>query len=177
MSAPAPEMRVLDVGCGTGITLEQYVAAGCESFGVDASEAMLTQARKRLGDRADLTLGSAERLAFDADAFDRVLASLFLHELTADVRDAIFSELARIVAPSGRVVITDFGTGHLTVKGHAIRSVSMMIERLAGGDHKRNCKAFLSSGGIPAAAARHNLTIETSRQLGGGNMGVYVLRK
>jgi ubiquinone/menaquinone biosynthesis C-methylase UbiE len=170
-------MRILDVGCGTGITLEQYVDAGCEGFGVDSSEAMLTQAKKRLGDRADLTFGSAERLAFDADTFDRVLASLFLHELTGGVRDSIFSELARVVAPSGRVVITDFGTGDLTVKGHAIRSVSMMIERVAGKDHKRNCKAFLSSGGIPAAAARHNLTIETSQHLGGGNMGIYVLKK
>lgn len=177
MSAPTGDMRVLDVGCGTGTTLEQYVDLGCESFGVDASQAMLTQAHKRLADRADLTFGSAEHLAFDDDTFDRVLASLFLHELPGNTRDAIFAELARVVRPTGRIVITDFGSGDLTLKGHTIRSVSMMIERLAGRDHKRNCKAFLASGGIPATADRHNLIVESSRHLGGGNMGIYVLRK
>lgn len=177
MSAPTKGLKVLDVGCGTGITLEQYVDAGCDSFGVDASDAMLVQARTRLGDRAELTFGSAEQLAFDDDTFDRVLASLFLHELSGDIRDTIFSELVRVLSPSGRIVITDFGTGDLTLKGNAIRTVSMVIERVAGKDHKHNCKAFLASGGIPATADRHNLTVESSRHLGGGNMGIYVLRK
>ena len=177
MSAPTKGMKVLDVGCGTGITLEQYVNAGCDSFGVDASDAMLIQAQKRLGDTAVLTNGNAEHLAFNGNTFDRVLASLFLHELTPDARETIFSEVARVVSSTGRVVITDFGTGDLTLRGHAIRSVSMVIERVAGKDHKRNCTAFLASGGIPAEAGRHGLVIESSRHLGGGNMGVYVLRK
>ena len=177
MSAPTREMKVLDVGCGTGITLEQYVDVGCDSFGVDASEAMLTQARKRLGDRAELTFGGAEQLAFDDNTFDRVLASLFLHELSLDVRDTVLSELVRVLSPAGRIVISDFGTGDLSLKGHSIRSVSMVMERVAGKDHKRHCRAFLASGGIPAAADRHKLAVETSQHLGGGNMGIYVLKK
>jgi len=170
-------MDVLDVGCGTGVTLEQYVGVGCSSYGVDASEAMLIQARKRLGDKAELTFGSAEELAFEDNSFDRVLASLFLHELAPEIRDAVFSELTRVVSPDGRMVITDFGTGDLTLRGRSIRSVSMVIERVAGKDHKRNCKTFLASGGIPVVADRHGLTIESSQHLGGGNMGVYILRK
>jgi ubiquinone/menaquinone biosynthesis C-methylase UbiE len=177
ISAPTDTMRILDVGCGTGTTLEQYVNAGCDSYGVDTSEAMLTQARNRLGDTADLTYGSAAHLAFEDGTFDRVLASLFLHELPDDVRSAVFSELARVVASDGRIVVTDFGTGDLTVRGRSIRSVSMVIERVAGKDHRRNCKAFLASGGIPAEAGRHGLVIESSRHLGGGNMGIYVLKK
>jgi ubiquinone/menaquinone biosynthesis C-methylase UbiE len=177
MSAPTSTMRVLDVGCGTGTTLERYVDAECHSYGVDASEAMLTQARKRLGGKAELTFGSAEHLAFDDSTFDRVLASLFLHELPDDVRSAVFSELVRVTAPDGRIVITDFATGDLTLRGRSIRSVSMVIERVAGKDHKRNCKSFLASGGIPAEAGRHDLVIESSRHLGGGNMAIYILKK
>lgn len=177
LSDPKPGMDVLDVGCGTGVTLEQYVGVGCSSYGVDASEAMLIQARKRLGDKAELTFGSAEELAFEDNSFDRVLASLFLHELAPEIRDAVFSELTRVVSPDGRMVITDFGTGDLTLRGRSIRSVSMVIERVAGKDHKRNCKTFLASGGIPVVADRHGLTIESSQHLGGGNMGVYILRK
>ena len=177
MSAPTQGMRVVDVGCGTGVTLEQYARAGCVCYGVDASDAMLVQARKRLGDTTELSLGSAERLAFDDNTFDRVLASLFLHELTVDAREAVLSELARVVTPTGLIVITDFGAADLTMRGRAIRSVSMVLERVAGRSHKQNCIAFLASGGIPAAAIHHGLTIETERNLGGGNMGVYVLRE
>ncbi|MEN8239760.1 MAG: methyltransferase domain-containing protein [Actinomycetota bacterium] len=176
MSAPTAAMKVLDVGCGTGATLEQYADAGCDCFGVDASDAMLTQARTRLADRAVLTFGSAEQLAFDDNTFDRVLASMFLHELPGDVRDTVFAELARVVSPAGRIVIADFATGDLALKGQAIRSVSMVLERLAGKSHLLNCRAFLASGGIVAAADRHSLMVESSRHLGGGNMGIYVLQ-
>ncbi len=175
MSAPAAGMRVLDVGCGTGATLEQYVDAGCACSGVDMSEAMLHEARIRLGDRADLTLASAERLAFDNDTFDRVLASLFLHELAPPTRDAILSELARVVKPQGKIVISEFAVTSLTLRGRIARAVSMVIERVAGKEHKRNCATFLAAGGVPQAALDHGLSIESSHHLGGGNIGIYVL--
>jgi len=174
-SAPLTGMRVLDVGCGTGVTLEQYVDAGCVCSGVDTSKAMLHQASKRLGDRVDLTLASAEHLAFEDNTFDRVLASLFLHELAPATRDVILSELARVAKPDGKIVVSDFAAGDLTLRGKMIRAVSMVIERMAGKAHKRNCVTFLASGGIPAAARQHRLAIDSSRILGGGNMGIYVL--
>jgi SAM-dependent methyltransferase len=44
----------LDVGCGTGASLEVVIAAGYEGSGVDPSPAMLDRARARLGDDVEL---------------------------------------------------------------------------------------------------------------------------
>jgi len=173
MLQPSDGMMILDVGCGTGTGLERYLEAGCEVFGIDASQAMLSQARTRLGDRADLTLGNAADMPYDDNTFDVVVASMFLHELPAETRNRVVSEIARVLAPDGKAVFIDFAASDLTPKGRAIRAVSMVVERIAGRDHHRNCKTFLSSGGVPTLSSR--LDLDQSKILAGGNMGIYVL--
>ena len=64
MLPPREGMDVLDVGCGTGIQLASYQEAGCRVSGIDASQAMLNVARRRLGERADLQLGDAARMPY-----------------------------------------------------------------------------------------------------------------
>jgi SAM-dependent methyltransferase len=44
----------LDVGCGTGDSIEALIAAGYTASGVDPSPAMLARARDRLGDAVEL---------------------------------------------------------------------------------------------------------------------------
>jgi len=173
MLQPSEGMTILDVGCGTGTGLERYLKAGCEVFGIDASQAMLNQAQSRLGERADLTLGDAADMPYDDDTFDVVVASMFLHELDADTRDRVVFEIARVLTPDGKAVIIDFAATDLTPKGRAIRAMSMVVERIAGKDHHSNCKTFLSSGGVPALSTP--LDVDQSKILGGGNMGIYLL--
>jgi SAM-dependent methyltransferase len=48
----APGDTVLDLACGDGGLAEFLLPRGLEYLGVDASEAMVTAARRRLGDRA-----------------------------------------------------------------------------------------------------------------------------
>ena len=43
---PQPGERVLDVGCGTGHLTAQIAAAGTEVVGIDASAAMIDEARR-----------------------------------------------------------------------------------------------------------------------------------
>ena len=54
---PGVELRVLDLGCGTGITAALLEAAGCAVTGVDGSSAMLAVARRRTGARTTLVQG------------------------------------------------------------------------------------------------------------------------
>src|ERR1700758_852818 len=42
--------RVLDIGCGVGAFLRLVTARGAQAFGLDASEALLGLARKRVTD-------------------------------------------------------------------------------------------------------------------------------
>src|SRR5688572_15003958 len=56
---PEAELRLLDIGCGTGLVAAQFQEAGYEVTGLDVSAAMLQRARSRLGDSAVLVHGDA----------------------------------------------------------------------------------------------------------------------
>jgi SAM-dependent methyltransferase len=94
--------RVLDVGCGTGSNLRLLAESfGCRVAGVDSSEAMLAEARRKLPD-ADLRHGVAEALPFGDESFDAVWMSLVVHLLE---RPRAFTEARRVVVGGGRLIV------------------------------------------------------------------------
>ena len=66
MFVPRRGAAILDVGCGTGAHLALYQRYAGRLAGVDASVAMLKQARLRLGREADLRLADAATLCREA---------------------------------------------------------------------------------------------------------------
>lgn len=174
VAAPQPASSVLDVGCGTGTALAQFLDAGCVVTGVDTSPAMLEQARVRLGDRAELHLGDGETLPFDADTFDLVTASMVLHEVTEDLRPAFVAEMARVAKPTGRLMFVEFRFGSLRgMKGPALRAVSNVVERFSG--HYSGYLSFKAAAGVPGVVDSMGLEIEREKIVGGGNMAVWVV--
>lgn len=137
---------------------------------------MLDKARQRLGSSAELILGDAGALPYEDGSFDLVFTSVFLHELSPTFRSQVFSEMTRVLAPTGRIQVIEYAAGELTPKGRAVRAVSMVAERIAGKEHKRNCKTFIAQGGIPGLAADAGLVVEEQKVVTGGNMGIYLLR-
>lgn len=93
--------RILDIGCGTGISLEPLLDRGLNLTGMDASPYMLDKALERLGNRVDLHRGIAEDLPFEDNAFD---TALFFTSLEYTDRPAKAIEEACRVAKD-RVVI------------------------------------------------------------------------
>ena len=102
-------LRVLDVGTGTGFMLLGVAPLVASVIGVDASEAMLAQARENLAEAgfpdADLRLGAMERLPVDDASVDVVLANMSLHHAEQPAR--ALREFARVLGAGGRVVLTD----------------------------------------------------------------------
>lgn len=97
--------RVLDVGCGSGPLASVLRDRGAIVSGFDLSPGMVALARERLG--ADVALEVAdlgERLAYDDESFDIVVASLALHYLEHWI--APLKELRRILRPGGRLVVS-----------------------------------------------------------------------
>jgi SAM-dependent methyltransferase len=101
--------RVLDVGCGTGRLALALAERGAKVWGVDPSEAMLAKARAAAGRQVGFKLGTAEALPFKDGWFERAALRLVVH--LVDRRRAL-PELARVLAPAGRVVVATFAPGH-----------------------------------------------------------------
>jgi ubiquinone/menaquinone biosynthesis C-methylase UbiE len=101
-----PPARTLDVACGTGF-LTRWLPG--ELVGLDQSDAMLAEARKRLPG-AELVRGDAlDGLPFPDRLFDRVFTGHFYGHLEPDIR-ARFLVDARRVAPE-LVVVDSAGSG------------------------------------------------------------------
>ena len=102
--AKLPPGRILDAACGTGRHSVWLAARGYEVVGVDASPDMLAKARAKLpGTRFES--GALTALPLPDALVDAALCALALVHVQ-DLRPA-FAELARVVRPGGRIVISD----------------------------------------------------------------------
>lgn len=97
--------RILEAGCGSGPLFAALRDRGAIVTGIDKSAGMLEQARRRLGDDADLRVAElGSPLPFPDDTFDDVTASLVLHYLE-DWGPAL-AELRRVLKPGGRLIVS-----------------------------------------------------------------------
>ncbi len=111
--APLSPARVLDVGCGTGIStlaLHNILSYSPVIYGIDISESMLIQARERCKGIPGIYFvrGDAERLSeYFNEAFDGVFytASIFL---LPDFRQSI-EQASRLIVPGGALAISFYG--------------------------------------------------------------------
>lgn len=101
--------RVLDVGTGTGRHARALALRGARVLAMDLCPEMLAVAQRHArNDRLDLGLhlGALDALPVRSNSVPLVICALVLCHV-ADLRRA-FAELARVAAPDGHVLITDF---------------------------------------------------------------------
>jgi SAM-dependent methyltransferase len=121
-------MRVLDVGCGTGVVTRDIAArVGTRgaAVGLDPSRRLLDVARRRArsdraGGRLSFRVGDGLALPFPRASYDAALAVTVLLHVPAG--DAIIREMIRVTRPGGRVAVLDqdFGTFVLDVPDRAL---------------------------------------------------------
>jgi demethylmenaquinone methyltransferase / 2-methoxy-6-polyprenyl-1,4-benzoquinol methylase len=100
----APGDRVVDVACGTGLSLAEARRAAGErglAVGVDFTEAMLRRASGRR------VLGDALRLPFPDAAFDVAISAFALRDVADQAR--CLSEMTRVTRGGGRVAVLEIG--------------------------------------------------------------------
>jgi ubiquinone/menaquinone biosynthesis C-methylase UbiE len=97
--------RLLDVGCGPGIMVEDALQLGYEFWGIDAAPGMIEQCMKRYGNsrKAHFAKGDAVKLEFPDEYFDTVLCMGVIDHI-ADHRQAI-REMLRVLRRSGILLI------------------------------------------------------------------------
>lgn len=173
-----PGSVVLDLGCGTGAALVDYRDAGCIVLGADPSPSMLAQARARLGPEADLRQLTGPRAPFDDACADTVVISLVLHSVDRATAVGILRDASRLLAPDGRIVVTDFRPGPLRFpRGWITRAGGTVAELVAGPRHARHSLAFHRAGGLLPLAADAGLVVESARPTAGGALIIAVLRR
>jgi len=117
MTADVSPGRAIDVACGTGRHAAWLHAAGHETTGVDRTPEMLELARQRVP-HASFEEGDFTALRFDDDTFDFAICALALTHI-ADPSPAI-AEMARVVRPGGRIVLTDAHPTFVLIQGQAM---------------------------------------------------------
>jgi SAM-dependent methyltransferase len=115
--------RVLDVACGTGNAALVAHAAGGRVVGIDGSPRLLEVARGRVPE-AEFVLGDAAALPFDDGAFDAAVSVFGV--IFARPADAAAREIARVVRPGGRVVVTTW-----PARGPVFEVVALMRAAIA----------------------------------------------
>jgi len=104
--------RVLDLGSGAGtdsLVAAQMVGEHGRVTGVDMTAEMLAKARAAAAEmgvsNVQFVEAEAENLPFEDGSFDVVISNGVI-DLIPD-KDAVFSELHRVLAPGGRLQIAD----------------------------------------------------------------------
>jgi demethylmenaquinone methyltransferase/2-methoxy-6-polyprenyl-1,4-benzoquinol methylase len=103
---------ILDIATGTGdFAIEALALNPDKVIGVDISEGMLAEGRKKLkkrklDDRIELQLGDSEKLLFEENKFDAVIVSFGVRNF--ETLEKGLSDMYRVLKPGGKTVIVEF---------------------------------------------------------------------
>lgn len=90
--------KLLDVGCGAGVHIKNYLKAGAKCTGIDLSKTMIKLAKQNCPD-VDFKIGSMTKLHFKNSSFDVVTASLSIDYI--ENLQPVFKEVNRVLKSGG----------------------------------------------------------------------------
>ena len=103
--------EILDLGCGTGLELEEYFCLNpyARITGIDLSQGMLTALTQKFTDRQiTLICGSYFDTPLGAACFDAAVSVESLHHFTKEEKLPLYQNLHRALKPGGYFVLTDY---------------------------------------------------------------------
>ncbi|MEA2156525.1 MAG: hypothetical protein QOE11_2665 [Solirubrobacteraceae bacterium] len=150
-----PAARILDAGCGSGRNMADLACRGTVA-GVELASSSLEVARAR--EVGEVRAGSLEQpLPFGDGAFDLAVALDVLEHLADD--GPAWRELARVVAPGGRLVVTVpqytwlWGEHDVVSHHHRRYTRALLVERAARAGWSAERLTAFNSALLPAIAA------------------------
>lgn len=97
--SPQADDKLLDVGCGTGLTTEPW---GCKRYGIDPASKLIARARQK--DKIEYRVAPAESIPYHDDFFDIVISITAIQNFS-DIPKA-FDEMKRVCKKDGRFVLS-----------------------------------------------------------------------
>ncbi|OHA46460.1 MAG: hypothetical protein A3A80_04225 [Candidatus Terrybacteria bacterium RIFCSPLOWO2_01_FULL_44_24] len=113
-----PRPKILDVGCGTGISTRQLTQRGANVIGVDRDQDMLKRAKENQEPSINYISAAVTDLPFEDESFDAVCAFSAFHWFA---NNKALGEIYRVLKPQGAFFIVnkvddgDFKTGYRMV--------------------------------------------------------------
>ena len=113
---PIPEtkekLRVLDVGCGTGLALPYLFKRAPNAYvtGIDIARGMLERLQRKFSnhmDRISLIHGNCLDIDMGEEFFDYAISTLALHHLPPPNRKVVYTRILRALKPNGFLVEGD----------------------------------------------------------------------
>ena len=124
--------RILEVGVGTGLSLDHYARRN-RIVGIDISEPMLEKARERvrrlrLDNVESIAVMDAEKLAYPDASFDVVVAQYVVTAVPNPER--ALDEFVRVVRPGGEIILTSRIGAETGVRGTVEKWLMPVTSRL-----------------------------------------------
>jgi len=127
----APDAKVLEVGVGTGISLDSYPTHASVT-GVDLSESMLAEAQQLIEERqwthVDVQSMNAEELTFEDSPFD-IVTSFHTISVVSDAKK-MMREVIRVCKPGGRILIINHFRSENPLIARVVDSAGNLTKRL-----------------------------------------------
>ena len=107
----AENCHILDLGCGTGLELEEYylLNPSARVTGVDLSQGMLSALKNKFADK-DITLicDSYFDVPFGVSSFDSAVSVESLHHFTKEEKTPLYTKLYKALKDGGYFILTDY---------------------------------------------------------------------
>ena len=103
--------RLLDLGCGTGLELEEYFSLNpfAAVTGIDLSQGMLSALKKKFANKnITLILGSYFDVPFGENVFDAAVSVESLHHFTKEEKIPLYAKIFSALKENGYFILTDY---------------------------------------------------------------------
>jgi tRNA (cmo5U34)-methyltransferase len=103
--------NVLDLGCGTGLELEEFFSLNPygKVTGIDLTEAMLEALKAKFPDKDITTIcGSYFNVPFGEEVFDAAVSVESLHHFTKEEKIPLYTKLRKSLKSGGYFILTDY---------------------------------------------------------------------
>ena len=107
----SPKALILDLGCGTGLELDEYfrLNPNAEVTGIDLAPGMLSRLREKHKDK-NLTLicDSYFDVELPRERYDAAVSVESLHHFTAEEKTPLYTKLCNSIKSNGYFILTDY---------------------------------------------------------------------
>ena len=107
----AENCHILDLGCGTGLELEEYflLCPSAKVTGIDLSQGMLSALGKKFADKDITTIvGCYFDVPLGKDVFDTAVSVESLHHFTKEEKIPLYAKLHTALKENGYFILTDY---------------------------------------------------------------------